>query len=302
MTIHFRHYKGGAGITDDYYKIRDFLVETVSTSFTYARWDWMITHDYLDVNSINKIGVWQDSDKIVGVATFDLQLGRAYCLNLPEYDFLKKDMILYANDCLAKDNEIGIVIPDSDVALQDAASDLGFVATENKEEDSIFYIAKTPIEITVPKGFEITSMEEIFDLQGYYRVLWKGFDHELNGEGEFCFSEANNASGKKQMRRPNVDLNLKIAIVSPKGNFVSYCGIWYEKELDFAVIEPVATDPEYRRMGLGKAAVLEGIRRAGELGAKRVLVGSSQQFYYNIGLRPYSTATEWRLENKHVSR
>ena len=47
-------------------------------------------------------------------------------------------------------------------------------------------------------------------------------------------------------------------------------------------------------MGLGKAVVLEGIRRVGELGAKTALVGSSQQFYYSIGLRPFSTATLWR--------
>ncbi|MNC56245.1 Acetyltransferase (GNAT) family protein [compost metagenome] len=83
-------------------------------------------------------------------------------------------------------------------------------------------------------------------------------------------------------------------MVAPDGNFVSYCGIWHDPEAGFAIIEPVATDPDYRRMRLGKAAVLEGIRRAGVLGAKKAFVGSSQQFYYSIGLRPYATATIWR--------
>jgi predicted N-acetyltransferase YhbS len=69
--------------------------------------------------------------------------------------------------------------------------------------------------------------------------------------------------------------------------------MWYDQEAGFAVIEPVATDPDYRKMGLGKAVVLEGIGRTGELGAKTALVGSSQQFYYSIGLRPFSTATIW---------
>ena len=96
------------------------------------------------------------------------------------------------------------------------------------------------------------------------------------------------------MKRPNVDLSLKIAVVAPDGNFVSYCGMWYDIRSDFAVIEPIATDPDHRRMGLGKAAVLEGIRRVGEIGARKVLVGSSQQFYYSIGMRPFSTASEWR--------
>lgn len=93
------------------------------------------------------------------------------------------------------------------------------------------------------------------------------------------------------MIRPNVDLNLKVAAVAPDGNFAAYCGILYDPEAGYAVIEPVETDPKYRKMGLGKAVVLEGIRRAGKLGAKTALVGSSQQFYYSIGLRPFSTST-----------
>ncbi|HBP38077.1 MAG TPA: GNAT family N-acetyltransferase, partial [Clostridiales bacterium] len=54
-----------------------------------------------------------------------------------------------------------------------------------------------------------------------------------------------------------------------------------------------ATDPAYRKMGLGRAAVLEAIRRCGVLGARRAFVGSSQQFYYSIGFRPYATSTFW---------
>lgn len=50
---------------------------------------------------------------------------------------------------------------------------------------------------------------------------------------------------------------------------------------------------KYRMMGLGKAAVLEGVIRCGKDGAKQAYVGSSQQFYYNIGFYPVSTETLW---------
>jgi predicted N-acetyltransferase YhbS len=70
--------------------------------------------------------------------------------------------------------------------------------------------------------------------------------------------------------------------------------MWYDKRSKSALVEPVATEPAYRKMGLGKAAVLEGIKRCGELGATRAIVGSSQQFYYNIGFRPYATSTWWK--------
>ena len=74
--------------------------------------------------------------------------------------------------------------------------------------------------------------------------------------------------------------------------------MWYDPEVGYAVVEPVATDPDYRRMGLGKAAVLEGIKRVGKLKAKTALVGSSQQFYYSIGFRPFDTSTIWEKKLK----
>jgi GNAT superfamily N-acetyltransferase len=294
MTIKLRNYTKKAGITEDYHKVREFLLALGSTNFTYARWDWMITHDYLDREAVGRIGIWEDGDLIVGVATFDLRPGTAFCMTHPEYDHLKKEMMIYSEDHLSEGDSFGVVIPDSDMDYQDIAADLGFVATESKESDAIFHVGKIPTDYRLPEGFKITSIKETYDLYQYYRVLWKGFNHELNGEGELKFSEENEKAGNLQMKRDNVDLSLKIAVVAPDGNFVSYCGMWYDKNSEYAVIEPVATDPDYRRMGLGKAAVLEGIRRVGDLGARKVLVGSSQQFYYSIGMRPYSTASEWR--------
>lgn len=292
--IQFRNYTNQAGITEDYHKVRDFLIRLGYAEFTHARWDWMTTHGCLDQSAVGRIGIWEVKDAIVGLATFDCHLGVAFCLTLPEYAALKKEILLYSLENLAKNGEFQVVIADSDVAFQDIAAGLGLVATEDKESDAVFYIDKTSTNYTLPEGFRITTMKETYDLYQYRRVLWKGFNHELNGEGNFSFTKDDEQEAEAEMIRPNVNLDLKVAVVAPDGNFAAYCGMWYDPEAGYAVIEPVATDPDYRRMGLGKAAVLEGIRRVGALGAKKAFVGSTQQFYYNIGLRPYATATLWR--------
>lgn len=294
MAIQFRNYTKQPGITEDYHKIRNFFIRLGYAEFTYTRWDLMATHGYLDRSSVGKIGIWEDDEQIIGVATFDCQLGDAFCLALTQYDFLKEEMLLYAKDNLSREGEFGVVIADTDLKFQDTAASLGFCATHEKESDAIFYLDKTSTEYDLPEGFHITTMKETFDLCQYLSVLWKGFNHELNGEGEFQFTKEKEYLCKEGMIRPNVDLNLKVAAVAPDGNFAAYCGMWYDPEAGYAVIEPVATDPKYRRMGLGKAVVLEGIKRVGELGAKTALVGSSQQFYYSIGLRPFRTSTIWR--------
>ncbi|GAU75424.1 GNAT family N-acetyltransferase [Fusibacter sp. 3D3] len=295
MAIQFRNYTTEVGITGDNFKVRSFLLQLGYSEFSYARWDWMTTHSYLDKNAVGKIGLWEDEDRLVGIATFDTRLGSTYCLAFPNYAYLKKDMLIYAKEHLTGSGEFGVVISSNDLAFQDIAASLGFTATMDKEEDAIFYFDKTSVEYQLPNGFHITTMKETYDAYEYLRVLWKGFNHELNGEGNFTFTDEKNQGVHAEMKRPNVDLNLKVAVVGPDGHFVSYCGMWYDEKAGFAVIEPVATDPEYRRMGLGKAAVFEGIRRVGELGAKNVLVGSSQQFYYSIGMRPFAVASVWKL-------
>lgn len=290
----FRTYHPTPGITEDYFRVRNFFSHLGYTEFTYARWDWVITHSYLDKQSLGKIGLWEDDGKLVGVATYDTMLGNAYCLTLPGYETLKRDMLIYAKEHLASETAFGVVIATTDHAFQDIAADLGFFATTEKEDDAIFYTERTPTTYRIPEGFHLTSMQETYNLEEYKRIMWKGFNHELDGEGEFVFTKEKQLGAEAEMKRANVDLDLKLAVVAPDGHFASYCGMWYDELAGYAVIEPVATDPAYRRMGLGKAVVLEGIRRVAMRGAKEVLVGSSQQFYYSIGMRPYASANVWR--------
>jgi len=293
MSVKFRNYTDVAGITEDYSKVREFFVKLGYKEFTFTRWDWMTTHPYLDKSAVGKIGLWEEDGELVGVATIDCRLGSSFCLTLDDYQYLKKDMLLYAKEHLGTSDKFDVVISDEDEEFQSIAADLGFVGTENKENDAIFWVDETSMNYELAEGFSITSMNETYDLFQYGQVLWKGFNHELDGDGTFELTSERKESYEAEMRRPNVDLNLKVAVVAPNGNFVSYCGMWYDPEAGYAVIEPVATDPEYRKRGMGKAAVLEGIKRVAALGAKKVLVGSSQQFYYSIGMRPYKTATKW---------
>jgi GNAT superfamily N-acetyltransferase len=293
LVVNQRSYTDEAGITDDYYKVRDFFVNLGYAEFIYGRWDWMITHSYLEKDAIGRIGVWEEGSQVVGIATYDTVIGSSYCLTLPEYEYLKKDMAIYAKEHLSNTEKWGIIISDTDHYFQDIAASLGLIATTNKESDAIFYPDRTGTDYDLPPGFRVTSMKDHFDPYQYRLVLWKGFNHELNGEGEMVWGEAVKRDVDMEMLRPNLDLDLKIAVVSPEGDFVSFCGMWYEPKTKIALVEPVATVPEYRRKGLGRAAVYEGIQRVSRLGATKVLVGSSQQFYYSIGFRPYATASEW---------
>ena len=74
------------------------------------------------------------------------------------------------------DGKFDVIIEDTDLEFQDIAANVGFSATEQKENDSIFYLDKTSTEYDLPDGFHITTMKETFDLYKYLRVLWKELD------------------------------------------------------------------------------------------------------------------------------
>lgn len=151
-----------------------------------------------------------------------------------------------------------------------------------KEYDSIYEVGNYKKIITqIPSGFTLTSIQNNFDLYNYGKLMWKGFNLELNGEGEYTPSQ-------KDLER------LKTALMNASGDFVSYC--WYEQDMKIALIEPVATIPEYRKLGFGKIVVFEAIKRVAQLGAKDIQVGSGQQFYYNIGFSPLTISTLWTLK------
>jgi GNAT superfamily N-acetyltransferase len=298
MSVNYRYYQNNTLYGEDYNGVRDFLIELDSHNYHFGRWDWMIMSlnaEWADPSGIEKIGIWEDGKKIVAITTYDTTLGSAFLLTLKGHEKLKEEMLLHAKSNLAKDGKFRVLILDGDLEMQDTAVKNGFFPTQDREWDAFYPIELENIKYELPKGFQITSFKDNFDLYKYGQALWKGFNNEMKEEGPFSFYwEKHSEKYKKSWEGPNIDFSLKISIVAPNGDFVSHCGMWYDKMSKSALVEPVATEPAYRKMGLGKTAVLEGIKRCGELGAIRAFVGSPQQFYYNIGFRPYATSTWWK--------
>lgn len=298
MKTVFHTYQNQEGFGRDYRAIREFLLRLDHHNYPFGRWDWMITHGYLDPSGLPRIGMWEADGQIAGLATYDCRLGQGYILTADGYESLKEELLLYAQENLRDENPFRVVVKDGDTHMQSIAAELGFRPTQHKECDSVLPLETADLSYSLPDGFRIVSMAEELDCYKYSQVLWKGFNHEANGEGPFSPTQESLEQDARSFHRPNLNLDLKIAVAAPNGDFVSYCGMWQDDATPNALVEPVATDPAYRKMGLGRAAVLEACRRCRNLGAKRAFVGSSQQFYYSIGFWPYATSTVWEQTGK----
>ena len=63
--------------------------------------------------------------------------------------------------------------------------------------------------------------------------------------------------------RPDLDL----VVEAPDGSYAAFALAWYDPENRVGELEPVGTDPRFRRRGLGRAVNLFGLERLREVGA-----------------------------------
>jgi predicted N-acetyltransferase YhbS len=204
-------------------------------------------------------------------------------------------MLQYAQDALARvedgKRKLTLWINAPDRELEQLARRAGFTqAVDAPDVIAQFDVGGPFPAISLPEGFTLTDRAETNDLRQINRVLWRGFNHGGPPPDEYVAGRAD--VEKAPLYRPE----LTVMVQAPDGNLVSYCGIWYVPANRLAYVEPVATDPDYRRRGLARAAVLEAIRRASLLGATRVIVGSGLAFYRAIGFRPLYRIHPWHKE------
>ena len=296
MSVSFRNYSPEPFFTDDYRKVRDFLIRIDSVKMTsrmsWSTWEWSVTHGGRDQKNLGKIGLWEDEGELVAIATYECPLGEGFLCVDEDYAYLKPELIAYAKDNLHANGKLTLSLPDGDYDFMRAAMKQGFRPTMNNDQIALLDIDTIP-SFTLPEGFHFVSMADDWDWYQYNRVMWRGFDHE----GRPPHDEESIAMRKQMLSSPMIIPELVVAIKAPDGNYVSHCGMWYRAGDTSCDLEPLVSDPDYRLMGLGRAVVYETARRCAKLGAKQVSWALSQQFYCNIGFYPIHTYTYWELKD-----
>jgi predicted N-acetyltransferase YhbS len=256
-------------------------------------WEYAHTHPWFDEAALDRIGIWEVGGEVVGMATYELRLGEAFFHTHPDYGSLKGDMLIHAEAQLVGTDDAGrrylkAFVNDFDGAFVALVAGRGYERQPGSDRPiSQLAIPTSFPPIRLPEGFHLQSLADENDLRKVHRVLHRGFNHagEPPEEG---------IEGRRKMQSgPHFRHDLTIVAVAPDGDYVAFCGMWLDATNRLAYVEPVATDPDYRRRGLGSAVVLEGVRRCSEDGASVAYVGTDTPFYRSIGFRRLHTQECW---------
>jgi len=286
---------------EDYQKISEFLIQhhlpaNADGNWLEPEWEYANFHPALDIDHMNRWRIWEVNNEIVAFAHYEWHLGEGFFQFHPDFGFLREEMLDYAENQLtgvsSRDGRKYLLayVNDYDQAMLALIKKRGYQRHIDETRPLYRFEIPNPFpEIALPDGFELVSLAEECDWEKVHRVVWRGFNHP----GEPPGGEDELLSRQKMFDTPKARRDLKIAVKAPNGDFVAFCGMFYEENHRFGYVEPVATDPDYRRLGLGKAAVLEGVRRCAQSGAREAFVGSDQPFYQSIGFRKVFNTEGW---------
>lgn len=295
MTVITRSYDRSR----DYEAVSRFFIDVYEPgdrllNWLQPRWEYMHHHPYIADVPLELILLFEDEGRIVGLAHPEDKLTFVYFQRAPGYDHILPAMFAHANEhfggrsIMLDRTIIGLFINDFDLELEALAESFGYERhAEFHDGYSKYDLTRSVPDAAIPPGFRIQSLADENDHQKINRCLWRGFNHEGDIPDENLHREAVAQSA------PNFKPENTIVAVAPDGSYVSYAGIWYVPENGLAYVEPVATDPDYRLLGLGRACVLETLRRVRAAGAEIAWVGSDQPFYMAIGFEKMFQRNLW---------
>jgi mycothiol synthase len=76
------------------------------------------------------------------------------------------------------------------------------------------------------------------------------------------------------MRSPVYQPELDIVAVAPDRQIGAFCIAWTDPVNEVGLFEPVGTFPDFQRKGLGRAVILEGLRRLQECGIQSAIISA----------------------------
>ncbi|MHA1302730.1 MAG: GNAT family N-acetyltransferase [Candidatus Heimdallarchaeaceae archaeon] len=288
MIIESRYFD----VEHDFERVMSFFIESFKMKDNHQHWVPTRFENEIFANEQceERIKLWEkkntsnenEDSKIVGLVI--LKQNSYILFTYSNFKFLEKEMIAWAEKSLKERNnnerkELKIVT----IALEDDKERKTLLSELKYQKGDVcghIRIKKVlpPQSYSLPEGFEIRSLKDE-DYPKYIKALEIVFNHSF-------FTEEVFRAMRETTTFYNPDLNL--GVFDSAGNLAAFCMVRIDPISRIAEYEPVGTLPKYRRLGLAKALMIEGLKRSKQYEPTMFYVAAAHteqaaKFYENLG-------------------
>jgi GNAT superfamily N-acetyltransferase len=287
-------------VPEDFEKVHKFLTdtydrETLNSLLLPQFFEYSYAYPAFQYLKSHHPGLWEDGGKIVGIVCFDIGAGSHYLHTHKDYKYLLPELLIWAERELSiiKDDmlESEVWITENEHDKRELIKKSGY-SLKLKKPVNIFDYAEPIKRRDLPGDFLFingTDADYIKLYACFRQVFGSGFfEYDIShGDLEHYFTRV-----IFSFSSPHVDLSLITIAVAPNDEYACALGIRVDKTNKYAYLEPLATVPKYRRMGLASACINQAIRKTKALGAEYCFLGS-QEFYESIGCKSIMQSELW---------
>jgi GNAT superfamily N-acetyltransferase len=293
----------------DYYKIREFLCQTLllhdrkQINWPLYRWDYWRWHgiaNILKCKLADVISLGETQDGELAAVLNPEGPGEAFFQIHPRYRSaaLVQDMIALAEEKFPVPDQDGktklsIWAHELDETLKTALAQNGYVRTETAEYQR-WQLLDHPIPAApMAEGYVLRPHGGDEDLPARSWASWRAFHPDEPNEKYAGWEWYRNVQ-----RAPSYRRDLDLLVVTPSGEVASFATVWFDESTRTGAFEPVGTQPEHQRKGLAKTLLTEGLQRLQAMGAVMAYVGSygsgAHATYESVGFKQYYLLEMWQ--------
>ena len=258
----------------DFELVRTFLVDTYNLTHSFQNWIpsrfenikfGPCGEEYRDEQD-EYVKIWEERDgsegssrsKIVAVTVRESPSN--YWIHIhPNYRALEKEIVLWIEkqrkvmkEEETQELELCFCVLGTDKERIALLTELGYENLGLCE-----YNRKRPLDLLIPEyqlpdGFTIRHVDVEKDFLQYRKVLEAVFPH--------C-GRMTERTAKIYSTASFYNEDLDLVVVAPDGDFAAFCTVRIDPVSRIAELEPVGTHPHYRKLGLAKCVICEGLQR-----------------------------------------
>jgi ribosomal protein S18 acetylase RimI-like enzyme len=307
MNLTRRNYQSEA----DYWRIRQFLREVYLLNerrehswqaYRFDYWRWHVNLNIIKYPLEQKVFLWETKDgQLAAVLNPEgehdaiLQVHPAWRTPALEAEMLDTAEAHLGRRGRSGKHRLVVWAAREDAVRRRLLTKRGYQTEDWPEHQRRRTLEGTLPSVPLPEGFKVRPVGGVDELPARSWLSWRAFHPDEPDEKYEGWEWYLNIQ-----RSPLYRQDLDLVAVTPGGALAAFCTVWFDDVTRTGGFEPVGTAPEYRRRGLGKAVMAEGLRRLQRLGATLATVGSygpgAHALYESVGFTEYDLSDPWVKE------